>query len=75
MKKNNLQIKNNLKIGLKVSLVGIVPSIISGIILTIFRFEYDPMTFFNGVVLGFAILLNFYLYGYFINKWNKWIFN
>jgi len=74
MVKDKLQIVKNQKLGFKLSLVHVIPTLVSGLVLTLFKFEYEPMTFFKGVVLGFAIMLSFYLYGYFVNKWKKWIF-
>ena len=72
---DKIKLKKNLKLGFKISLVGVIPAVISGLIFELTNFPPETMGLYSGVVLGFVIFLNLYLTGFFINKWKKWIFN
>ena len=64
----------NLKLGLKISLVGIIPSLVASSLFYFPNLSMDSPGVKEGVILGGALIINFYLLGLLINKWKGWIF-
>jgi len=64
----------NLKLGFKLSLVGIIPSLVASTLFYFPNLSMDSPGLKEGLILGGAIIINLYLLGLFVNKWKKWIF-
>ena len=71
---NKLKIRQNLKLGWKISLVGIIPSLIVTPLFYIPNLSMDAPGLKEIIILGSAVFLNLFLLGFFVNKWKKWIF-
>lgn len=68
------EIKKYMKIGFKLSLVEVIPGLISGVVLLIFGFNPEAMASKEYIALILASLVNLYSIGYFVTKWKQWIF-
>lgn len=74
MAKNKLQIKKNLKLGWKLTLVRLIPGVIVGGVLSWFKLSAENPGLRELLVLGGALLILLYSEGFLVNKFKKWVF-